>query len=478
MPFEKVNSAESKELFLTVDESSLAPVNLKKYGVNGALLGSEFGYASDELVDIFNQTGMKFNRFPGGTIGNFYNWKSGNFSCYQEPDKKHKKRISNMNKRLIKSKTTYNVDSFFKFVTKTDGDFAYVLNTICGSPKNNFDLIKHMKEKNVDLNYVEMGNETYSRNYKWAYENAQSYLTSAQNNYSAIKHFYPDAKVGMVVSPMSFVSRHPPSENGIPNKRWPKNYRRYDEVAANSTMADALIMHIYGHAYKHKSKSFEVHTYKEHYLEFINEFNDRFHLSLRYLSALGKGKPIWLTEWGVTDPSQRSFRSYSKSPYQALYLASALSTITLEKNIEIANYHIISSLWNKSDHGFEITPIGEVFKLFIDAAKNTDRVYNVSIGEGLDHRNEREYKQEKGIKTLKFTSKQVNFLFVINEKDKDYVINTLDTESNKHSNFTIDTMYIDNDIFKYSSNEKLNLNDIQKVGIRIKPFSISRITIH
>ena len=93
LPLKNVESAVSQPLVLTVDESSSVPVTLKKYGVNGPLLGSKIGYASDELADIFKQTGMMFNRFPGGTIGNFYNWKSGQFSCYQTPDEKYKKRI-------------------------------------------------------------------------------------------------------------------------------------------------------------------------------------------------------------------------------------------------------------------------------------------------------------------------------------------------------------------------------------------------
>ena len=237
-------------------------------------------------------------------------------------------------------------------------------------------------------------------------------------------------------------------------------------------------MHIYGHAYKHKTKSYEAHTYRGHYIEYINEFNDRFHLSLKHLTVLGGGKPIWLTEWGVTVPTDKLSRLYAKSAYQALYLASALVTITLERNIEIANYHGIGSLWSKSTQGYKITPIGDVFKLFIDAAKKSNRVYNVQIDTGLNNKNESMFKQEEGIKSLLFTSNNNSFLFVINEKDRDYVINTLDTGSNKYSDYTIDTMYIDNDIFKYSSNEKVDLNDIRKVGIKIKPFSIMRITMH
>jgi len=501
-----------ENITLTVNYDHPVPVNLKKFGVNGALVGADIGYGSNELAEIYKQIGIVFSRIPGGTIGNFYHWKTGRFSCDKTPDERAQTRIAQLNRSLERTKTTYAVDDFFEFMKNTGGDFTYVINTMCDSPQNNADLLSHMKNGNVNLNYVEMANETYSGSYAWAYANAQAYLDSARENYSAVKQHYPEAKVGVVVSPVSFSGKHIPDENWGPNSSWPERLRQFDMGGATAQFADALIIHVYCSPYDGRFWVSDPITNKEHYLRVIGPLNTKFGVSMAYLKFLGKGKPIWITEWGVTAPEEKRqgvFKEYLKSAYQALYLASGLASITLEEGVEIANYHNARDLWQSGTDQTVITPIGNILHLFIDAAKSTSTVYPMQAetdGAANDFAQLSQVKefqsiegastvpvqaetdgspkdvgllsQVKGLKSLFFVSGKGGDLLLINEQDKAYVITRLNVGESKFNNFSVDALNIENDVFMTTKVEQKKFTEIGKARIEVKPFSIMRIRMN
>lgn len=469
----------SENIALTVNYGHPVPVNLKKYGVNGALLGAETGYGNEALVDIYKQIGIVFSRYPGGTIGNYYQWKTGRFACDKTPDERTQKRIAQMNRSLEKKKTTYALDDFLEFEKKTGGDFTYVLNTMCASPENNAELLNRLKKGNVGLNYVELANEAYSKGYAWAYPSARAYLDSARENHAVIKANYPAAKVGLIVSPLSFSGKQPPGKNGVPNKSWPDRFRQFDAESANASFADALIIHVYGEPYDGKFWSIDPKTNKEHFLKVAGQFNDKFDLSMDYLKQLGKGKPIWITEWGVTadeEKQQGVFKEYIKSAYQALYMASGFVSITLEEGVEMANYHNARDLWQTGKQRTEITPLGNVLRLFMEAAKNANTVYRVQAE--TNQKTPGKAGQVNGLKSVLFASDKGGDLLVINEQDKGFVIKGLDAGKSRFNNFSVDALIMENDVFKTARGEPKKLADIAKAGIEVKPFSILRIRLY
>jgi len=464
-----------ESLAVKVDYDHSAPVNIKKYGTNGALLASKIGYGDQQLVNIYKQTSVVFTRFPGGSIGNYYNWKNGNFSCYRKPDDQSQMRIDRMNRALATRGVTYKTDDFFNFIKNIGGDFTYMLNIMCDTPVNNALLLRQMKNKNIALKYIEMANEIYSSSYAWAYKDVSSYMDSVAANYMAIKREHPNAKVGLVVSPLSFSSKNKPKKPGIPNPSWPKQLRQFDIASANSSMSDALIIHLYTHPYLDESLFFQKKTYQEHYLSSIDQFNRNFKISVDYLKSLGNNKPIWITEWGVTAPVDKRkgiFRKYKKNAYQALYIASALVSMATEKSIELANYHNASDLWVLTNGGPVVTPIGEIFSLFIQSAKNSDIAYNVQLSLGASG------KSAVGIKSVLFSSSEKQFLLIINEQDKGYRLDKLDTGENKYKNYSFSSMYIENDVFEQPDAIVEKLNHITEIVIDIKPYSVSVISLH
>lgn len=461
----KLGASQNEGIELEVVYESFIPVNMKKYGVNGALLGSKMSYGNNLLVDAYKDIGLAFTRFPGGTIGNYYNWGSGGFSCNIAPNEKSAKRIQRMNRTLKRTGGSYSVDDFFHFVSATGTEYTYMLNILCDSAENNSKLLQFMKKNNVDLKYIEMGNEIYSNNYTWIYKDADSYIKGVEENYSAVKDMYPDAKVGLVVSPISYSGNARPEPNGKPSKSWPKRLRDYDVLSANSMFSDALVIHVYGHPYNNKWLKADPVTFEEHYLTVIEHFNDKFDMSMQYLQELGNNKPVWVTEWGVSAPINKRkgvFREYKKSAFHALYVASALLSITLNENVEVANYHIIRDLWVPVKDGYEITPVGKVINMFIDSARHSKTAYNVSINSDTT-----------GIKALMHSTDTGEELLLVNESNKNYIINKLKTK-NKYSNYKVESMSIISDEFKVDSN--IYNNNLDSKGIVIEPYSILRIS--
>lgn len=469
-----VQASQSKSISVKLDLDKSVPVDVKKYGVNGALLGTRTGYASEDLVDIFSQIGIKFSRFPGGTIGNYYDWKTGAFSCYRTPVKSSASKINRMNRALLNKKVPYRVDDYFSFVDKTSSEFTYVLNVLCGSPGSNGELITHMKKNHVDLRYIEMANEVYSKSYAWGYKDAKSYLGSIKENIPVIKKYYPQAKIGLIVSPKSFSAKQLPDKGGRPNSSWPERSRNFDAISSSSDLADGLVIHLYGHLYTDKFAFIQADNHQALYNDALKKFNSKFQISIDYLKSLGQGKPVWITEWGVTAPPKKrhyEFKKYKKSAYQALLMASVLTLITLEPGIEIANYHNITDFWTKIDNGFEISPLGRVLKLFIDMTDNYRHAYKANF-----------YHSDRGagaksIKGIYYTSTEADALLLVNEGSQSYMIDDIKTVFKTAKVYSVNGMFIDNNEFRYINNEKVAINDKNKNALEIKPFSILRINL-
>lgn len=470
----------SRSIALSINDQHNIPINLKKYGINGALLGSTIGYGSKELEDIYKSIGITFNRFPGGTIGNYYQWESGRFSCDIPYDASTSRRIKRMNRTLDRTQTTYNVDDFFGFMKNTNGDFTYVLNTMCDSAESNANLLKHMANQNVDLNFLEMANETYSNSYAWAYSHNNEYLDSAIRNYSAVKQYYPNAKVGLVVSPASFNGKYEPAPYGTPNSSWPARASQFDTGAAHASFADGLIIHIYGHPYDGRFWSLDPKSDQDYYRRSISQFNNKFKISMSYLKQLGQGKAIWITEWGVSAPAESrlgKFRKYKKSAFQALYMASALTSISLEKDIEIANYHSAGDLWETVGSKVRLTPIADVLALFIASAKQAKQVHPVQI-EAIDAGGSNRPGNIRDLKSLLFASEQAGDLFIINEGINTYMINGLDLGQKEYTRYSTGTLTIENNKFNPINEIERETTDIVRYGITLRPFSVTRIKLH
>jgi hypothetical protein len=469
--------ADVDALALTLDLDRPVQVNLKKYGVNGSLLGAQIGYGSEKLEADYKRIGIAFNRFPGGTIGNFYQWRTGRFGCHRPPDAHSSPRIAQMNRSLEKSGTTYALADFLNFTRNVGGDFTYVLNTLCAPPEDNAALLEYMRTHNVKLNYLEMANEVYSGSYAWAYANAADYLDDAEKNYAAVRRFYPNARIGLVVSPIAFSAKNQPGKDGTPNRAWPERPRQFDLRSANAAFGDALIIHIYGHPHDGRFWSIAPKTDEQRYSRVMTQFNERFERSMSYLRKLGRGKPIWITEWGVTvppDERQGPFRAYEKSAYQALFMASALTSITLEEGVEVANYHSIGNLWTAHRENIEITPPGKVLHLFIEAAKHASAAYDVRIAS----LKKKPANPTENLKALLFAAESSGELLVINEQDSGYTIHRLDTGRLDFKYFRVDTLKIENDAFATTSMADSDISALAQRGIEIRPFSITRIRLH
>lgn len=468
-------AAGNVEKSLTLSLSSYkTKVNLKKYGVNGALLGYKYGYFSEELANIYRDVGLSFGRFPGGTIGNYYDWKTGSFSCHNSVDKFTTDRVKLFNKVLTNKKFPYEVNDFVYFSKKINLEFSYVLNLMCKSAKSNLELMEYFKKNKIQLKYIEIGNEIYSPKYSWAYKDAKSYAERASEYYVAIKKIFPDSKIGLVVSPISFSGKNKPGNNGLQNNSWPLRQKEFDLYSSNSFYADGLIIHLYGYPYNRKISYFDPITNHEHFSKVLKQFSDRFETSMDYMESLGKGKPIWITEWGIAAPRDKQqgiFKNYKKSAYHSLFVASVLLDITLEDNVEVANYHNITDFWSKTKTGFKLTPLASVFKLFIDSATKSNNVNEV-LFEAMDYS---KYIDKSGLKAIYFSSVTSNYLLFINVGDEIYTINKLDVKFNKFKTYTAQEMTIINDEFVLSNRQKILNPNNSFEKIRVSPFTILRM---
>jgi hypothetical protein len=291
---------------------------------------------------------------------------------------------------------------------------------------------------------------------------------------SIVRQYYPSAKIGLVVSPISFSGKNDPIDLSRPHPSWPEKLRQFDEKSSQATFGDALVIHPYVLPALSSNDSSEIQFLKC-YLESNDRFNQKFPIAINYLRSIGKGKPIWLTEWGLSVPeAQRNdfFNEYKTSVYHALFVASALVSITLEDVVEIANYHNASDLWQTAGDETKLTAVGVVIEMLTEVAKSNDFVCQVlleAIETGLE--------KPMGIKSIAFSSSTVFDLVIINEKQTPYRIRHIDLGSFPYARMAIDSLSITDRSKKDFQDDRFILMKDDATGVEIKPFSITHIKI-
>ena len=64
---------------LEIDTKTTTPLRKELYGFNTNMISGDYGYLDTDFIALTNVLQPKTLRFPGGTVGNFYHWKTAGF---------------------------------------------------------------------------------------------------------------------------------------------------------------------------------------------------------------------------------------------------------------------------------------------------------------------------------------------------------------------------------------------------------------
>jgi hypothetical protein len=198
------------------------------FGCNVQLL---YGPSMHDTAFINAIKGLKPSvlRYPGGTVANQWDWKSGWTSS---PEFKKLPVI------------TYRLEEFKKAIDITGAIPVFVLNMCTSTLENEISMLKHAKEINLPVKFVELGNEFYlpdSLNVK-TFPTGADYARVANQWIERIKKEFPEAKVAVV----GRSEKREGLKNVLRGKETDERSENWNSgLFATIKNADAVTFHIY-----------------------------------------------------------------------------------------------------------------------------------------------------------------------------------------------------------------------------------------
>lgn len=232
-------------------------------------------------------------RYPGGTIGNYLDWRTGQ---YMEKDMRDPEGLPP--RRGIKGPggsdilNTYRLEELSNGIHATDACPVFMLNMLTDNLQGSIDMLSHAKDLGLKIKYVELGNEfylSYTQGGKapdqlgdytksFHYPTAESYAKEAKLYVTKLKQLYPEA----LFAYNAVIDK--------PDELWFNSSTRtvsWNETMKNADIgADAVILHLYTGSASSPEALID-NTIKE-----INDFNE-------FTKNVFPDTDIWVTEYNI-----------------------------------------------------------------------------------------------------------------------------------------------------------------------------------
>lgn len=232
-------------------------------------------------------------RYPGGTIGNYLDWRTGQYmeTDLRDPENRPPRRgIKGPGGSDVLN--TYRLEEFRNGIQATDACPVFMLNMLTDNVQGSIDMLSHAKELGLEIKYIELGNEfylSYSQGGKapdqlgdyaksYHYPTAESYAKEAGLYIRTLKQLYPDA----LFAYNAVIDK--------PDELWFNSSPRtmtWNNVIKNSDIgADAVILHLYTDSAS-SPEALIKNTVKE-----IQEFDS-------FTQRVFPNTDIWVTEYNI-----------------------------------------------------------------------------------------------------------------------------------------------------------------------------------
>jgi hypothetical protein len=283
------------------------PAHILGYNCPGAVIP----YEMPAFVPALKAIGPQFLRFPGGTVGNYYNWHDGQMEVTDVGDsgsafRKHFARVLMPESRKLHPNGIW-VEDWDKIAKDVDASLVIMANLETSTPEGQAAWFADMKTKSVHARYVELGNEFFlgmgDEAGREKFPSPEYTTALTKRFYDAIKPNLPrDAKVAVQSSSAAFGLRSAPKPDAEITLRriWD-----WDQALKPEPWFDAVTMHLYptetGAAGLDTVKKLPatVDTVFDAMLARVDGGYDR---GLSDVAARVPGKEIWMTEYGAFDP--------------------------------------------------------------------------------------------------------------------------------------------------------------------------------
>lgn len=208
-------------------------------------------------------------RFPGGTIGNYYNYQTDNF--YVTPSTPN--NLINYNN----NGNTLGYNGYKNFINSSGATSTYMLNVMQGTVQTAKNEYENRYNSGLPMKWIELGNEMYLSENQVGSNiiDVASYITHTQQIINGIKLVNPNAKVAVCLEKDDF-------SIGEWNQILSQNQSYFDAATLHNYIATDIYFYS-------KYASYGILSSYKRSMKRFTDYNQMF-----------PNKPLLLTEWGIT----------------------------------------------------------------------------------------------------------------------------------------------------------------------------------
>lgn len=382
-----------------VNANLLKQSPLANYGFNGEISKSP-NWSNTNFLDAVAKLNLGIIRYPGGSVANIWDWKTGQV-LNQEV------LYTKQNNKILNNKYTseHDIEDLRLLVNKTGCDVIFILNMVTKNLEDQISMLETAQAMGIPVKWVELGNEFYLKENsgKHKFETPSDYGKTAEQWIDVIKSKFPTAKIAVI---------------GSDEQDWNQ------DVLKNAAEADAITYHIY---------PFPKDIIDESGINF-SKLYENVQVKLRSFNSPLKTIPVWVSEYNIhwaflpnkTSIEKHKIQNYAFTWGQALASLLMTSEITsFSNNIEMIINHGLAN-WpnfaaiNVYDKGnFRMQPNGIGMKVWLDAIKDMNYKQKISISSSFTHRQLKDYE----IIAWKFSNSINSNLLFVNLTDSSIKIN-------------------------------------------------------
>jgi hypothetical protein len=274
-------------------------------------------YDTPDFVPAVKALGPHFLRFPGGTVGNYYNWHHG---FMEVPDAGSANSVYRemLVHRAMPAQHKVHPEGFFvedfdRIAKAVDANLIIMANLETSTPDDQAAWFVDMRKKGVNAQYVEMGTEFFfamrDEMGRKKFPNPEYTTKLTKQFVDAIRPKLPSgAKIAVQSSASAFeLSREPtPADAQEPNDfETLKRIWEWDRALKAEPWFDAVTLHLYpkevASAGMDLVKKLPATT-DQVFDAMIARADGGFDTAINDIAARVPGKEIWLSEYGAFDP--------------------------------------------------------------------------------------------------------------------------------------------------------------------------------
>lgn len=309
-------------------------------------------------------------RYPGGTVANYWDWRSGWFVP---------RALSSF---LSAPRSIYRLQELQIVVQATGAIPIYVLNMLTSDLNTQLEMLRTAKRMGLPVQFVELGNEFYLRSpddYIAKFPTGADYGKMATTWIQAIRSQFPDVQIAAVGG----VPVASPSDD-------PRKANWTNDLLQHLQGADALTWHPYTSL---KQGTITPSAPSDIGVQLYNMVSDRWQQFENGTQSLPANMKLWITEFNFVDPSKQVFYKWIDGIFAARM---SLNFLAEERTELVCYYDMVGKtgneviFYNQQSQGsgnsslapFALTAAGWSMRLLGDTLHSMTSAQQISFSSG------------------------------------------------------------------------------------------------